>query len=126
MALHFTHQHLLWLRSVNYFMQCLHAFSTGLKLAMKFFFFFFSFFYYLQPGSGIHEIKPRGYRTIGQDQEVLDSNDIPHIVICCMAKGVPRHPPFSDPAKLRTRHRNRHSDVRGVTPFIIFPAFLFI
>lgn len=60
-------------------MQCLHAFSTGLKLAMKFFF-FSSFFYYLQPGSGIHEIKPRGYRTIGQDQEVLDSDDIPHIV----------------------------------------------
>ncbi|KAL3966299.1 hypothetical protein ACER0C_031695 [Sarotherodon galilaeus] len=34
----------------------------------------------VKPGSGIHEIKPRGYRTIGQDQEVLDSDDIPHIV----------------------------------------------
>lgn len=53
MALHFTHQHLLWLRSVNYFMQCLHAFSTGLKLAMKFFFFSFFFFiiYSLEVGS---------------------------------------------------------------------------
>ncbi|KAL4009572.1 hypothetical protein ACER0C_003424 [Sarotherodon galilaeus] len=34
----------------------------------------------IKPGSGIYDIKPIGYRTIGQDQEVLDSNDIPHIM----------------------------------------------
>lgn len=58
-------------------MQFFDALSIGLKLTMKFFFFSSSF---IQPGSGIHAIKPKGYRTIGEDQEVLDSDEIPHIV----------------------------------------------